>query len=417
MSTLDKWIKEEPKPSWNVHIYIDYHDLAPYFKEQEKAIDYENLYSYLENQFGKNIVPYLYIGAYSEEYVPRHIAERQKKHFNYLTRLGFRLRTCIKYIKNSHMLTVKGAEVSLGIDLMQHAHEKENQKDTAILLCGEWNRYRKIVDTIKKKYGVKLKIFSLAQEYEDNYQTFLDFISKVGAPLKTASDKKKEDLKSIKPGQFSDMLAAFNETSLRQRMKRSQDAASKKPLNTFVYIDYGNIHHSLIDLKRNNARMKNLTESDLFLILKQKAEARNNVIKSVLFMGTPLLKIDELKVLRKKNERLKKFLEQKGFEVHFLYNEVLFKGGMKERGVDLSIGISIIQAALEQRFEKVILISGDADFVPVVQKLKELNKEIEIWSFTKPENNSALSPFLITEMSKHGNIYHKIKSINSLLRC
>ena len=100
------------------------------------------------------MIPYLYIGAYSEDYVPLHIAERQKKHFNYLTQLGFRLRTCIKYIKNSHMLTVKGAEVSLGIDLMQHAHENENQKDNAILLCGEWNRYRKIVDTIKKKYGV-----------------------------------------------------------------------------------------------------------------------------------------------------------------------------------------------------------------------------------------------------------------------
>ena len=90
---------------------------------------------------------------------------------------------------------------------------------------------------------------------------------------------------------------------------------------------------------------------------------------------------------------------------------------MKERGVDLSIGINIIQAALEHQFEKVILVSGDADFVPVVQKLKELKKEIEIWSFTKPEKNCSLSPFLIMEMTKHGDIYQKIKSINSLLHC
>jgi uncharacterized LabA/DUF88 family protein len=72
--------------------------------------------------------------------------------------------------------------------------------------------------------------------------------------------------------------------------------------------------------------------------------------------------------------------------VHFLYNEVLSKGGMKEKGVDLSIGINIIHATLEHQFEKVILISGDADFVPVVQKLKEFKKEIETWSFTIPEN-------------------------------
>ena len=56
MLTLDKWIEEEPKASWNTHIYIDYHDLVPYFKEQEKMIDFENLYVYLETRFGKNMI-------------------------------------------------------------------------------------------------------------------------------------------------------------------------------------------------------------------------------------------------------------------------------------------------------------------------------------------------------------------------
>ena len=137
--------------------------------------------------------------------------------------------------------------MALRIDLIHYAHENGNHKDSAILLCGEWNRYRKIVDNIIKKYGLKIKIVSLAQEYEDNYQTFIDFISSVRTTLKTVPDKK-NDLKAIKPGQFSDMLAVFNQTSLRQRTKRSQDLASKKPLNTFIYIDYGNNHHSLIDV-------------------------------------------------------------------------------------------------------------------------------------------------------------------------
>ena len=70
---------------------------------------------------------------------------------------------------------------------------------------------------------------------------------------------------------------------------------------------------------------------------------------------------------------------------------------------------------MENCFEKAILISGDADFVPVITKLKELGKEVEIWAFTKPEHNCALSPFLIYELSKFGDISSSLKSINLLL--
>ena len=97
------------------------------------------------------------------------------------------------------------------------------------------------------------------------------------------------------------------------------------------------------------------------------------------------------------------------------FAENLYKGGMKENGVDLSIGNTVIQKALENCFEKAILISGDADFVPVITKLKELGKKVEIWAFTKPEHNCALSPFLIYELSKMGDISSSLKSINSFL--
>ena len=39
---------------------------------------------------------------------------------------------------------------------------------------------------------------------------------------------------------------------------------------------------------------------------------------------------------------------------------------------------------------KAILISGDSDFLDVVRKLKELKKEIEIWSFKKSTSRSLI---------------------------
>ena len=314
------------------------------------------------------------------------------------------------------MVAVKGTEVSLAIDLVQNAHQTRDKKDSALVICGEGSKYKNAIKQVKKEFGKKIKMFSLSHEYEENNHNFMDFISNVGKPIKGNFGKKNE-VTYIKPYEFSDMISVFNESSLRQRMNSSKNNRSKKDINTFVYIDYGNIHHCLLALKRREVQMKSMTELDFLLTLKRKAMTYNKVNKICLFMGTPLLKIDELEGLRQKNEALKSSLEENGFEVHFSYNEVLFKGGMKEQGVDLTIGIHIINAALIGQFEKVILISGDADFVPVVRKLKELQKEIEIWSFTKPEKNAPLSPYLIVEMSKHGDLYRKIKSINTMLYC
>ena len=55
-------------------------------------------------------------------------------------------------------------------------------------------------------------------------------------------------------------------------------------------------------------------------------------------------------------------------------------------------------------FDKAILVSGDGDFIEVVRKLKELKKEIEIWSFRE-----SLSKHLKKEAGK--NNIHFIEQI------
>ena len=48
---------------------------------------------------------------------------------------------------------------------------------------------------------------------------------------------------------------------------------------------------------------------------------------------------------------------------------------------DIKIAIDIISLAYENAYDTAVLVSGDGDFVPVVKKLKQLDKNVEVWAF------------------------------------
>jgi len=52
-----------------------------------------------------------------------------------------------------------------------------------------------------------------------------------------------------------------------------------------------------------------------------------------------------------------------------------------EKKIDIKIAIDIISLAYENLYEIAALVSGDGDFVPVVKKLQELEKNVEVWAF------------------------------------
>ncbi|MFX1499552.1 MAG: NYN domain-containing protein [Promethearchaeota archaeon] len=75
-------------------------------------------------------------------------------------------------------------------------------------------------------------------------------------------------------------------------------------------------------------------------------------------------------------------------------------GGAIEKKVDIKIAIDIISYAYENAYDTAVLVSGDGDFVPVAEKLKELNKNMEVWAFKYSLANS-LKDKLVSE-----NIYY-----------
>ncbi len=69
-----------------------------------------------------------------------------------------------------------------------------------------------------------------------------------------------------------------------------------------------------------------------------------------------------------------------GYMIKASFNKIAFKDAI-EKKVDIKIAIDIISLAHENAYDTAVLVSGDGDFLPVVKKVKELNKNLELWAF------------------------------------
>jgi len=95
------------------------------------------------------------------------------------------------------------------------------------------------------------------------------------------------------------------------------------------------------------------------------------------------------KILPKKRNFLN-FLRAQGFVIQPKPIIISPTGIKKQKGIDIFIYKDIVELAEEDTYDKAILISGDSDFLDVIRKLKDLKKEIEIWSFKKSTSRSLI---------------------------
>ncbi|MFW9828414.1 MAG: NYN domain-containing protein [Candidatus Thorarchaeota archaeon] len=69
-----------------------------------------------------------------------------------------------------------------------------------------------------------------------------------------------------------------------------------------------------------------------------------------------------------------------GYIVKTSYDKIV-KTGAIEKKVDIKIAIDVISFAYEDKYDTAVLVTGDGDFVPVIKKVKRLNKNVELWAF------------------------------------
>ncbi len=68
-------------------------------------------------------------------------------------------------------------------------------------------------------------------------------------------------------------------------------------------------------------------------------------------------------------------------------------GKKKQRGVDLYIYKNMTELAREDEYDVAVLVSGDGDLFMGVNEVKQLDKDVEIYSF-----RASLAKSLITEV-------------------
>ena len=150
-----------------------------------------------------------------------------------------------------------------------------------------------------------------------------------------------------------------------------------------IFIDHANIFHNLEKL---NIRIN-------YIKLKEIFTKNYHLVGIFMYMGI----LD--KVLPKKLNFLN-YLKAQGFVIQQRPVITSPNGIKKQKGVDVFIYKDIVELAEEDTYDKAILVSGDSDFMDVVRKLKELKKEIEIWSFKQ-----SISRVLIDEAGKENVSY------------
>ncbi len=81
-----------------------------------------------------------------------------------------------------------------------------------------------------------------------------------------------------------------------------------------------------------------------------------------------------------KKKWYKDLSNKSGYVIKASFDKIAFNDAI-EKKIDIRIAIDIISLAYEDAYDTAVLVSGDGDFIPVVKKVKKLNKKVELWAF------------------------------------
>jgi uncharacterized protein (TIGR00288 family) len=128
-----------------------------------------------------------------------------------------------------------------------------------------------------------------------------------------------------------------------------------------VFVDVQNMYHSAKNLYGSNVNFAKILEE---------AVSERQLIRAIAY------------VIRSKSYEEQTFFEaliHQGFEVK-MKDLQIFPGGMKK--ADWDVGVAVDTVKLADKLDVIVLVTGDGDFVPLVNYLKE-NKgcRVEVMAF------------------------------------
>ena len=140
-----------------------------------------------------------------------------------------------------------------------------------------------------------------------------------------------------------------------------------------IFIDAGNMFHAsnYYKIKINYKKLVEFLRRDRWLL------------RAYFYTGVPTQDLDKsLKEQWKKQKGFLNELQNLGIKVKTMPLKKTPEGFI-EKGVDVLLATDMVSLAFRNAYDTAILVSGDSDYVPVVEEIQELGKRVENASFKR----------------------------------
>ncbi|NPA13282.1 MAG: NYN domain-containing protein [Aquificae bacterium] len=140
-----------------------------------------------------------------------------------------------------------------------------------------------------------------------------------------------------------------------------------------IFIDGGNMFHATnhLKLKINYKKLVDILKKDRWLL------------RAYFYTGIPSGDMPkEIREQWKKQQGFLNELRNIGLKVKTIPLKKTPEGYI-EKGIDILLATDMISLAYRDAYDTAVLVSGDSDFIPVVEKVQDLGKRVENASFKK----------------------------------
>ena len=165
-------------------------------------------------------------------------------------------------------------------------------------------------------------------------------------------------------------------------------------LRTMVFIDYQNFNINLQNhFKNNGSKIRSINYQELAKTINSKLPLKSQVIKTYLFAYKPCDQLMKLEKYSKYYDWLQKVKTTPYFEVIEGRQELRNIKGVKlditdsktytteEKETDINLATHMLAKGFQNAYDIAILVSGDTDYIKVVETLHNIGKTVVIAHF------------------------------------
>lgn len=146
-----------------------------------------------------------------------------------------------------------------------------------------------------------------------------------------------------------------------------------------VYIDGANFYGGLTSLNKNFSDLNFDFENYIKYLCK-----KDKIVRVYYYNALVRKKINE-KIWKKQNKLFERLHKLNKFWVKLCTRKsrlnILGEEYYTIKGDDIYLALDVIEDCYNDKFDKVVLISGDGDFTELLKRVKKKNKEIEVCYF------------------------------------